>query len=99
MFSDVLMACALAKTDRFGFFAAQHVREPLSVLTGKRYEIPSFAQHLNDFSEGKWGNVLEKRGCRRNYRYWFTNPLMQPFAIMQGFASGKISPTLLDMHY
>jgi Cdc6-like AAA superfamily ATPase len=96
LFSEVLMACALAQTDQFGFFAAQHVREPLSRITGKRYEIPSFAQHLNDFSDEKRGNVLEKRGGRRNYRYRFNNPLMQPFAIMQGFSSGKISGAMLN---
>lgn len=95
LFSEVLMACALAKTDQFGFFAAQHVREPLSEITGKRYEIPSFAQHLNDFSDAKRGNILEKRGGRRNYRYRFNNPLMQPFAIMQGFSLGKISGSML----
>lgn len=96
LFSEVLMACGLAKIDQFGFFAAQHVRDPLSRITGKRYEIPSFAQHLTDFSGAKRGNILEKRGGRRNYRYRFNNPLMQPFAIMQGFSLGKITGAMLN---
>src|SRR5438093_7336593 len=32
--------------------------------------------------------VLVGVADRRNYRYRFNNPLMQPFAIMQGFSMG-----------
>jgi Cdc6-like AAA superfamily ATPase len=94
LFADVLLSCALAPQDSLGFFAAQDVRQPMREITGKPYEIPSFAQHLNEFSE-KRGPILRKTGNKRRYRYRFTNPLMQPFVIMQGFASGKISPALL----
>jgi hypothetical protein len=94
LFADVLLSCALAPQDSLGFFAAQDVRQPMREITGKPYEIPSFAQHLNEFSE-KRGPILRKTGNKRRYRYRFTNPLMQPFVIMQGFADGKISPILL----
>jgi Cdc6-like AAA superfamily ATPase len=96
LFSQVLMACALTQKDELGYFAAQHIRDPLRKIAGKKYEIPSFAQHLNDFSDEKRGNILEKRGSRRNYRYRFNNPLMQPFVIMQGFACGKITSNMLS---
>ena len=90
LFADVLLACALAETDELGFFAAQHVRAPLRTITGKPYDIPTFAQHLNEFSDNKRGPILHKTGTQRLYRFRFVNPLMQPFVIMQGFASGKI---------
>jgi Cdc6-like AAA superfamily ATPase len=89
LFADVLLACALAKTDELGFFAAQDIRDPMQEVTGKRYEIPSFAQHLNEFCDPKRGPILTKTGAKRSYRFRFVNPLMQPFVIMQGFAAGK----------
>ncbi len=95
LFAEVLLSCALALQDSLGFFAAQDVRQPMREITGKPYEIPSFAQHLNEFSE-KRGPILKKTGGKRRYRYRFTNPLMQPFVIMQGFANGKISQALLS---
>jgi hypothetical protein len=96
LFSDVLLACALATTDELGFFAAQDVREPVRVITNKQYDIPSFAQHLNEFSDTKRGPVLVKVGEPRRYRYRFIDPLMQPFVIMQGFKSGKLTREMID---
>jgi Cdc6-like AAA superfamily ATPase len=96
LFAQVLLACALAKTDEMGTFAAQDVRGPMQMITGKPYDIPSFAQHLNEFSDAKRGNILKKTGASRRFRYSFSNPLMQPFVIMTGFADGKIPEGVLD---
>lgn len=95
LFSDVLLSCALAPPDTLGFFAAQDVRQPLREITGKPYDIPSFAQHLNEFSEVKRGPIFQKTGARKRYRFRFINPLVQPYVIMQGFASGKLSAETL----
>lgn len=95
LFGDVLLACALAKPNELGQFAAQDVREPMQRITGKNYDIPSFAQHLNEFSEAKRGNILQKTGSTRRFRYRFSNPLMQPFVIMQGLNSNRIEARLL----
>jgi Cdc6-like AAA superfamily ATPase len=95
LFADVMLSCALAKTDDMGTFAAQDVRTPMQIVTGKPYEIPTFAQHLNEFSDPKRGNILKKMGESRRFRYRFTNPLMPPFVIMRGFADGKVTSSLL----
>jgi len=96
LFADVLLSCALARTDDMGSFAAQDVRDPMQAVTGRPYDIPSFAQHLNEFSDPKRGNILKKLGASRRFRYRFTNPLMQPFVIMRGFADGKVGSQLLE---
>ena len=84
LFKAVLLACALADVDELGFFTASSVRDPLSKIMGRRYEIPNFAQHLDKFSSADRGNVLEKTGTQRRFRFRFSNPLLQPFVIMRG---------------
>jgi len=97
LFAEVLLSCALAIRDDMGTFAAQDIREPMRMITGKAYEIPSFAQHLNEFSEAKRGNILKKTGGSRRFRYTFANPLMQPYIVMKGFADGKIPTGVFDL--
>jgi hypothetical protein len=96
LFADVLLACALTSTNELGYFAAQDVREALRKITGKPYEIPSFAQHLNEFCDQKRGQILQKTGIKRRFRYRFRNPLLQPFVIMQGLHAGRIVAATLD---
>jgi Cdc6-like AAA superfamily ATPase len=94
LFADVLLSCALAKVDDLSSFAAQDVRFPMQLITGKPYDIPTFAQHLNEFSDQKRGNILLKLGATRRFRYRFSNPLMQPFVILKGFADEKLNPKI-----
>jgi Cdc6-like AAA superfamily ATPase len=94
--SHVLLACALAATDEFGYFAANDVCPTMSAIMKKNYDIPSFARHLASFANAGRGSILKKSGVKRRFRYRFTDPLMQPFVIMKGLADGKINPSVLD---
>jgi Cdc6-like AAA superfamily ATPase len=94
--SQVLLACALAETDEFGYFAAIDVCPPMAAIMRKKYGIPSFARHLGSFCKNQRGSVLKKTGIKRRFRYRFTDPLMQPFVIMKGLADGKIDASVLD---
>jgi Cdc6-like AAA superfamily ATPase len=98
LFKDVLLACALADADERGFFAPVDVRKPLRLITGAPYEIQNYAQHLSEFSSKKRGHILrrEKDGGPRS-KYRFADPLMQPYVIMQGLQSGKISEAMVDV--
>lgn len=73
-----------------GYFSAVDVRQQLTEIMGKRYEIPAFSQHLNAFCESTRGPVLQRVGTTRRYRFRFVNPLMQPFVIMDGLKKGLI---------
>ena len=90
LYRRVLLACALAQADEFGYFAAADVRGPLSTIMCKKYDIPAFGKHLNDFSQPRRASVLNKSGEKHRYRYRFTSPLMQPFVIMKGMVDGVI---------
>jgi Cdc6-like AAA superfamily ATPase len=96
IFAQVLLACALTQTDELGYFFAADVSLPLSAIMGKNYEVPGFSRHLNDFCDPDRGPILTKIGKIRRYRFRFTNPLMQPFVVMQGFKAGLIDKHLLE---
>lgn len=91
IFRQVLLACALAKTDSLGYFAAADVTKPLNMIMGKEYDIPGFSRHLNAFCEPERGPMLQKIGRERKFRFRFVNPLMQPYITMQGFKDAFIA--------
>ena len=95
LYGQVLLACALARKDSLGYFAAADIRAPMSQVMRKPYDIPAFSKHLNDFCVPVRGSVLNKIGSRRRFRFRFVNPLMQPFVIMQGLNSGLIDRAAL----
>lgn len=96
LYQPVILAAALAPQDDLGYFTAPGVRTPLREIMGKPYEIPAFARHLNALTEGERGPILQKTGVPRRFRYRFINPLLQPYVMMRGLASGMLEPEMLD---
>ncbi|MFN6475306.1 ATP-binding protein [Nostoc sp. DedQUE07] len=96
LYSEVLLACALASTDDMGFFAATDVRQPMSAIKNKNYEISAFSPHMNDFCEIKRGPILQRKGSPRSYRFRFINPLMQPYIVMRGLSEGLITSDIFE---
>jgi nucleoside-triphosphatase THEP1 len=96
LYKQVLLACAIAKTDYLGFFSAADVRDPMSRIMKRKYEIPAFSQHLNAFCDEERGPILQRTGTKRRFRFRFINPLLQPFVIMRGVDEGMISEDELE---
>jgi energy-coupling factor transporter ATP-binding protein EcfA2 len=90
LFPHVLLACALAPQDQFGFFTAGAVRGPLKVIAGRPLEIPAFARHLNQFLQPARGAVLQRTGSPRKYLYRFRDPLLQTYVILNALAHNMI---------
>ena len=91
IFEKVLLACALAAKDELGMFAARSVVLPLSLIANRKYEIPAFSRHLKLFASDERGNVLQQHGSERRFFYRFTDPMMQPFVILNGVAKGLLT--------
>lgn len=91
LFDKVLLACALARKDELGMFAARDVTGPMSMIMGTRYDIPAFARHLKQFSSDDRGNILQRNGEQRRFFYCFDDPMMQPFVILNGLSEGIIT--------
>jgi hypothetical protein len=97
LYEPILLACALATSDELGRFQQSAVAAPLNkILPGRNYEAATFAFHMNEFCTEKRKNVLERLGAARNYRYRFTDPVMQPFVILKGLDDGRITDEIAD---
>jgi len=88
IYSRLLLACALAKADEFGYFTAADIREPMSLIMKKNYTIPYYAKQLHELCKKSRGAVLQKPEDKARPRFRFRNPLLQPHVIMQGFKDG-----------
>ena len=91
LFREVLLACALAQCDDLGYCAAADIRKPLSEIAGKEYKIPAYIRHLAAFSTEKRGCILTRSGDKRNVRFRFAHPLIQPFIVMKGIFDKLLS--------
>lgn len=96
IYPQVILAAALARSDARGFFAPADLVEPMEIATGRRYQIPSFSRHLHALSQEARGPALLRRGTEHRYRFRFMNPLLQPFVLMRGIATGMVTFEALD---
>ena len=78
-YSKVVLACALADADEYGFFTVADVR--VQDLDATSY--------LDALAEPSHGSLLQRRGENRP-RYRFVNPLLQPYVLMRGLADGAV---------
>jgi Cdc6-like AAA superfamily ATPase len=95
MFPQVLLACALVHRDDMGYFSPGDLRGPMSDIMGRRIQIPQFARHLKDFCKPSRGAVLTKTGPARRQRFRFSDPLLEPFVVMQGISKGLITTEMI----
>ena len=95
LYFQVLLACALTQTDERGYFRAADLRGPYSHLMGRDMQISSYGRHLHGLSEERRGSVLQRLGQPHQYRFRFSNPLMQPYVLMRGIERG--ATTLPDI--
>ena len=59
------------------------------------YDIPTSPRHLNALCGEERGPIRQKAGAARKFRYRFLNPLVQPYVVMRGLASGMSTPRML----
>lgn len=91
LYRQVLLACALANTDDFGYFSPIDIRPPLEMILKRQYGVEAFARHLHTFCNLNRGPVLKKADFVNRPRFRFNNPLMQPFVLMKGLQEGLIT--------
>jgi len=94
LYRQILLACAVAaaqEQDPLGYFTPSAVIAPLSSILGRPVEIATFNSHLSAFSQLERGNVLERDGQPRAYRFRFQDPMVVPFTFMDAVANGIVN--------
>lgn len=86
-----LLACALAKPDIQGYFQASDIAATMVALFGGDGAARNIAKHLSEFITVKRGNVLEREGSLRQFKFRFSNPLVQPYTIISSLSEGLIA--------
>lgn len=97
IYPQVLLACAMARTDEYGRFQPSDLCDPLFKITGRKYKTQGFIVHLKAFCELERGIVLKMGGAEYRRQYWFRNPLLQPYVLMEGLHSNKVTENNLDL--
>ncbi len=87
---QLLLACALAAEDEFGFFAASDARDALGRILDKPPGSAALARQLDELSSEDRGAVLQKHGPAKAARYRFVDPLLQPYVAMRGVSDGVV---------
>lgn len=95
LFAQVLLACALAPKNKLGFFTSGAIRDPLELIAGRRIEIPGFSNHLSQFLKPERGAILQREGSSRRYFYRFSDPIFQPYVVLNGLSQNLISDAQL----
>jgi hypothetical protein len=96
IYGEVLLACAVAKPDEFGYFAASAVRGPLSAILKQPCQSRTFSKHLDDLCHPSRGALLARTGVARRFRFRFSRPLMQPLIIMKGLVDRQIDEAAIQ---
>ena len=91
LYRQVLLACALSRTDEAGWFYAKDIRNPLQIILGHPYKIESYARHLHAFCSEARGPVLIVDTTSARPRFRFENPLVQPDVLLRGLAEKMIT--------
>lgn len=98
-FPEVLLACALARTDEYGFFSATQVLEQINHIVKETRQHAHIQRHLSEFISERRGRVLTRRGIPRQYRYTFADPLMQPYVIIKGIQDKLLPEEIMKRPY
>ncbi|HWI28816.1 MAG TPA: AAA family ATPase [Stellaceae bacterium] len=91
IYKEVLLAASLAQLDDLGYFQPVALRTPLSALLKRDAPVSLYAQHLKNLADPDRGGILEQIGTHRRYRYRFSEPMMQPFILMNGLNNNLIT--------
>ena len=86
IWADVVLACAKARHDEFGYFSSAALVEALNDILAKPVIQQSVTYHLGKLISETRGPLLERSGEERRYRYRFQNPMMRAFIIMKAMS-------------
>ena len=86
-FKDIILACALVRTDEYGTFRLADLQTVLTEIKNQPVKLQFYVYHIGKLSESDRGSVLQKVGVKNQYRYRFQNPLVKAFVQLKNHQS------------
>jgi len=71
------------------------VAQTMASLLQKDCSVSDIQKHLTEFASPNRGNVLQRIGTIRRYKYRFSNPMLQPYTIIHSLHEGLITESKL----
>lgn len=99
LYPQVLLACAMATTDEYGRFQPNDLCEPMRIITKQEYKTQGFTVHLKALCGEERGFALKMGGAEYRRQYYFRNPLLQPYVLMNGLGSGMVNEDDLKLRH
>jgi hypothetical protein len=91
VFSQVILASALAPADADGVFEACDVAKTLNLFAvNTTYNMSRVQQYLAKFTSDRRGRILIRVGAKGESRFRFSDALMQPFVIIKAINDKKL---------
>ncbi len=87
---EVLLACAIARLGDMGTFSPTDIKASYSRIIGEDVGVDRFNPQLTTLATIR--GILTREGEERRWRYRFTDPLMEPYVLLEGLRSGVIVP-------
>jgi Cdc6-like AAA superfamily ATPase len=95
IFQEVILACAITPSDSGGVFKPAEVIKNLKLIDpGKFHHHARVQQYLSQFILERRGKILIRSGIKADYRYRFSDALMQPFIVMRAIKDTMIDQSL-----
>jgi len=88
---EMLIACATAQSDEYGFFSPNALLAPLKKIRGRDMQVGEFNERLKEFTKSDRGSILQSSGATYKKRYRFSDPLMEPFVLIKSVTDGLIT--------
>ena len=84
-FAHVLLACALADTDKDSTFDSMDVLSQYNNITGKEHKKESINYNLGMLCKKERAEILKKEGKAKRARYKFKKPLLKAFVRLKQY--------------
>ncbi|NEP19747.1 MAG: hypothetical protein F6J97_23145 [Leptolyngbya sp. SIO4C1] len=91
MFKAVVSACAMVDGNEYGAFRIVDLQEPLSHILRKEVKLQSYQYHIGKLCQEEKGEILQKIGFPKNYRYRFKNPLLKAYVRLKLYQEEKMN--------
>ncbi len=90
LFEPILRACSQAAKDEHGTFRPTDVAAIASKIVGSKIEVASVYTTISKLCGEGRGTILEKVGSPKNYRYRFSDPLMEVYIRMRVYQTDQL---------